>query len=383
MASSSGILSSSSTPTVHRHIVVGNGQFIPTECTGHATIPTPSSLQLRNVLIAPHLVKNLISVRALTRDNSISVEFDPWGFSIKDLRTKTVLLRCDSSGELYPLRQVNNTSARPPATLLASHDSSLWHARLGHPGHAALQRLSRSIGFSCSKSSRHTCDACRRGKHVRLPFSESNNVSQFPFQLLHCDVWTSPIMSNSGFKFYLVILDDYSHYAWTFPLRHKSDVLPTLISFNAFVRTQFQVPIMSFQTDNGREFDNSASRAFFATHGIALRLTCPYTSQQNGRAERVLRTLNDGVRTLLFQAAIPPTFWPDALAASTYLLNRRPCRPRHNSTPFELLFGTAPEYNHLRVFGCLCYPNLTSTAPHKLMPHSVRCVFLGYPLDKK
>jgi histone deacetylase 1/2 len=384
MASSSGILSSPTLPTVHRHIVVGNGQFIPTDCTGHATIPTfSSSLQLRNVLIAPHLVKNLISVRALTRDNSISVEFDPWGFSIKDLRTKTVLLRCDSSGELSPLRQSTTTSARPSAAFLASTNSSLWHARLGHPGHDTLQRLARSIGFSCSKSSQHTCDACRRGKHVRLPFTQSNNVSQFPFQLLHCDVWTAPIMSNSGFKFYLVILDDYSHYTWTFPLRHKSDVLPTLISFHAFVRTQFQKPIMCFQTDNGREFDSSASRAFFATHGIAFRLTCPYTSQQNGRAERVLRTLNDGVRTLLFQAVIPPTFWPDALAASTYLLNRRPCKPRQHFTPFELLFGTAPDYNNLRVFGCLCYPNLTSTAPHKLAPRSVRCVFLGYPLDQK
>ena len=154
MASRPGILSSPTMPTIHRHIVVGNGQSIPTDCTGHATIPTSSSpLQLRNVLIAPHLVKNLISVRALTRDNSISVEFDPWGFSIKDLRTKTILLRCDSSGELYPLRQSTTTSARPSATFLASTNSSLWHARLGHPGHDTLQRLARSIGFSCSKSS--------------------------------------------------------------------------------------------------------------------------------------------------------------------------------------------------------------------------------------
>jgi transposase InsO family protein len=187
-------------------------------------------------------------------------------------------------------------------------------------------------------------------------------------------------MSNSGFKYYLVVLDDFSHYAWTFPLRHKSDVLPTLISFHAFVRTQFQVDIMCLQTDNGKEFDSSASRAFFAKHGIALRLTCPYTSPQNGRAERVLRTLNDGIRTLLLQASIPPNFWPDALAASTYLLNHRPCRPRDNSTPYELLFCASPDYNHLRVFGCLCYPNLASTAPHKLALRSARCVFLGYPL---
>jgi transposase InsO family protein len=147
------------------------------------------------------------------------------------------------------------------------------------------------------------------GKHVRLPFSESNNVASFPFQLLHCDVWTSPVLSNSGFKFYLVVLDDFTHYAWTFPLRHKSDVLLTLISFHAFVRTQFQLPIQCLQTNNGREFDNSASRAFFTTHGIVLRLTYRYTSQQNGRADQVLRTINDSIRALLFRAHAPPNFW--------------------------------------------------------------------------
>jgi hypothetical protein len=84
---------------------LGNGAPLPAHCTGHASIPTPSStLHLNHVLISPDLIKNLISVRALTRDNSVSVEFDPLGFSIKDLRTKTILLRCDSSGELYPLR---------------------------------------------------------------------------------------------------------------------------------------------------------------------------------------------------------------------------------------------------------------------------------------
>jgi hypothetical protein len=61
--------------------IVGNGAPLPVHRTGHASLPTPSSpLQLNNVLISPALIKNLISVRALTRDNSISVEFDPFGF---------------------------------------------------------------------------------------------------------------------------------------------------------------------------------------------------------------------------------------------------------------------------------------------------------------
>jgi hypothetical protein len=77
-------------------------------------------------------------------------------------------------------------------------------------------------------------------------------------------------------------------------------------------------------------------------------------------------------------------FWPDALATATYTLNRCPCRPRKNATPYELLFGHSPSYAHLlRVFGCLCYPNLTATAAHKLAPRSTACVFLGYPVDTK
>jgi hypothetical protein len=37
----------------------------------------------------------------------------------------------------------------------------------------------------------------------------------------------------------------------------------------------------------------------------------------------------------------------------------------------------------LRVFGCLCYPNLYATTAHKLAPRSTRCVFLGYPREHK
>jgi hypothetical protein len=50
------------------------------------------------------------------------------------------------------------------------------------------------------------------------------------------------------------------------------------------------------------------------------------------------------LRALLFQASLPSSFWPDALLTSSYLLNRRPCRPYGNSIPFALLFGTPLDY---------------------------------------
>jgi hypothetical protein len=117
---------------------------------------------------------------------------------------------------------------RPFAGITSVH---LWHQRLGHPGHAVLRRTLSSFSFECSKSAPHTCHAYQIGKNMRLPFHSSETVSYFPFQLLHLNIWTSPVVSVSGYQFYLVVLDDFSHYTWTFPLRHKSDAYNVLVRF--------------------------------------------------------------------------------------------------------------------------------------------------------
>lgn len=84
----------------------------------------------------------------------------------------------------------------------------------------------------------------------------SPSASIVPFQIVHCDVWTSPAASVSGYRYYLVLLDDFSHYCWTFPLIRKSKVHTHLAQFCIFVQTQFRLPIKCFQADNGTEFVN-------------------------------------------------------------------------------------------------------------------------------
>ena len=255
------------------------------------------------------------------RDNSVSVEFDPFGFSIKDPQSRKVLLRSDSAGDLYPLRSAAATTAH------GFHVSvDLWHARLGHPGSPVLARILQSFDFDCTPTNKHSCTSCRVGKHVRKPFSASSTLSPYPFCLLHCDVWTSPVLSVSSYHYYLAMLDDFTHHVWTFPLKRKSDVVNTLITFHAYVRTQFSRPILAVQSDNGCEFDNAALRSFYTTHGIVMCLSCPYTSQQNGKAERILHTLDDSVHALLSSMSpchcifgpkpvrCPPSFLTDSLA---------------------------------------------------------------------
>jgi hypothetical protein len=61
-----------------------------------------------------------------------------------------------------------------------------------------------------------------------------------------------------------------------------------------------------------------------------------------------------------------------------FLLNQLPTKTICASCPYFTLFGTSPMYEHLHVFGCACYPNMSATAPHMLAPRSALCVFLGY-----
>jgi hypothetical protein len=85
-------------------IVVGNGSRLPILGYGRTHLGTPSvNFILTFVLHTPSLVSNLISVHKFTKDNWCSVEFDPFGFSMKDLITKAPILRSNSSGDLYPL----------------------------------------------------------------------------------------------------------------------------------------------------------------------------------------------------------------------------------------------------------------------------------------
>jgi hypothetical protein len=108
------------------------------------------------------------------------MEFDPFGLSVKDLATKTLLARCDSLKPLYTLRlPASPTSTSAPPVLAAVASSVTWHRRLGHPGRDVMAKLSSSTSVSgCRGSFEHLCHAYQLGRHVRLPFPTSLLLGQ-------------------------------------------------------------------------------------------------------------------------------------------------------------------------------------------------------------
>lgn len=97
----------------------------------------------------------------------------------------------------------------------------------------------------------------------------------------------------------------------------------------------------------------------------------------------MIRTINNAIRSLLFQAHMAPTYWVEALHVAVHILNILPSVAIKSQIPFTLLFHKPPTYDHLKVFGCLCFPNLNHSHLHKLAPRSTPCLFLGYPTNHK
>nr|GEU97753.1 Toll/interleukin-1 receptor (TIR) domain-containing protein [Tanacetum cinerariifolium] len=106
LAENTGMFTSFSNPSLYKSVFVGNGQPIPVTYTCHSLLHTPHEpLHLHHVIVTPNIIKNLISVRKFTRDNNVAVDFEAYGFSVKEYQTHRLLLCCDSTGDLYPVTQ--------------------------------------------------------------------------------------------------------------------------------------------------------------------------------------------------------------------------------------------------------------------------------------
>ena len=129
-----------------------------------------------------------------------------------------------------------------------------------------------------------SCDACKLRKIHQESFPSIAIKTNKPLQLIHSDVWgPSPNISIEGYRFYLLFVDDFSHFCWIYPMKHKSKVPYIFLKFQVFVEKQLSSKILALQTDWGREF--RLLLPIVENSGTLFRHSCPYTHQQQGRVE--------------------------------------------------------------------------------------------------
>jgi hypothetical protein len=112
------------------------------------------------------------------------------------------------------------------------------------------------------------------------------------------------------------------------------------------------------------------------------QLSADYTPQQNGRAERLNRTLMEKTRALLLQHHLSQAFWACALDTASHLKNCTAAEHEKTSA-YELFFKRKPNLFTLRVFGCLAYVRVPGNNSSKLDARAMPGVFTGYEPSSK
>ncbi|CAI7858193.1 unnamed protein product [Closterium sp. NIES-54] len=228
------------------------------------------------------------ALHALTLDSGASRCFFRVSTTLTPLPAPVPVRLVDPSGaQILPVPLLFSCVRR--SCRLLSHQTLLWHHRLGHP----------SLPCLC-------------GMHSHLL------VSCLPLQTLHMDVWGPARINGQGReRYFLLVVDDYTRYTTVFPLRSKGEDLPILL----------------LHSDRGGEFSSDLSRDFCRGEGIL-------------RSSRALVPLF----TILSRTSSPPTLFPaSSLAFPLTRLDGNSQDPSQDvmfedSVPFYRLFPyrTAP-----------------------------------------
>ncbi|CAI7752576.1 unnamed protein product [Closterium sp. NIES-53] len=192
-----------------------------------------------------------------------------------------------ASGQVCAAASRSSPASAPSSCGPLSHETLLWHHRLGHPSLPRLRGAFRTLRTA--------------------PHSSSFPPREAPLQTLHMDVWGPACISGQGDgRYFLLVVDDYSRYTTVFPLRPK---------------------------DRGGEFSSDLLRAFCRAEGIRqtfMRLASP---QQNGSAERQIGMVVDVARTSMIHAAAPHFLWPFAVQYAAHQINLQPRVSLPETTP--------------------------------------------------
>ncbi|CAI7817285.1 unnamed protein product [Closterium sp. NIES-54] len=127
---------------------------------------------------------------------------------------------------------------------LLSHQTLLWHHRLGHPSLPRLRGMHSRLLVSglprslppLPPSPPLPCLPCVEGRQRAAPHS-SFPPTNAPLQTLHMDVWGLARVRGQGHeRYFLLVVDDYTRCTTVFPLRSKGEVPDVLITWIRAVR---------------------------------------------------------------------------------------------------------------------------------------------------
>ncbi|CAI7779827.1 unnamed protein product [Closterium sp. NIES-54] len=302
--------------------------------------------------------------------------------------------RVAASGQVFAAASRSTPETAPCSCRPLSHETLLWHHRLGHPSLPRLRGMaSRTLVSGLPRclpplllGPAPTCVSCVEGRQRAAPHSSSFPPTEAPLQTLHMDVWGPARVRGQGHeRYFLLVVDDYSRYTTVFPLRRKGEVTEVLIDWMRGARRQLSesfgsdLPVLRLHSDRGGEFSSDLLRAFNRAEGIRQTFTLPASPVQNGIAERRIGMVMDVARTSMIHAAAPHFLWSFAVQYAAHQINLQPRVSLPETTPTLWWTGKVGDASVFRVWGSRAF--VRDTSSNKLSSHAIPCVDPVEPVE--
>ncbi|CAI7842387.1 unnamed protein product [Closterium sp. NIES-53] len=193
---------------------------------------------------------------------------------------------------------------------VAKSTSDRLHARLAHVGmntiwSSAKHEVATGLDLKSVSGAELPCVSCVGGKLVPHTFPDQSSDADDMLAVVHVDLCRPFHMAAKDGSLYFLLLKD----VWVRPVTKKSNALQEFVLWLAVTERQTKRSVLMMRTDRGGEFLEKQFTDFVNGKGIVRNLTCSYTPQQNGMAEREMRMVVESVRTTLLHMGVQHHWW--------------------------------------------------------------------------
>jgi len=200
--------------------------------------------------------------------------------------------------------------------------------------------------------------------------------------LVHTDV-DGPLAASLGGSVYLVtLMEDSIGLITATPITSQGMVPDVLKARIKQLETLNGLKVKRVRHDGAKQYVSRDLQAWYENKGMTSEKMAPYSSQQNGKAERANRYIMERTRAPLLDAGAEEELWAEALSSVIPVLNRSPKAGQH-ATPLEALTGRRPDVKTFRVWRSRAWALKPKQRQRKLGPRTDVGRFFGCTVGGK
>lgn len=351
-----------------------------------------TSAVLKNVLYAPNLMSTLISVSRLDKAGFSTMVKNGTCTLISPKPERKVIAQIPFSNGLYRISGLTTSDALESS--LYTHTANIYmsmnelHQKFAHISHDALRDMVKSGAVEGIKadldSPQSFCETCVKAKITRVPFpKESKTRAKTYGERIHSDLWGPAPVDSLGHKRYCITFtDEASDETKLYFIQHKSETFNRYKQYEKWIKVHRKADgIKNLRTDRGGEYLSDSFIGHLNENATHHELTVHDSPQQDGKAERLNRTMVEGSRALLIGSGLPKHLWAEAFNHFVWIRNRVPHRALQGRSPYEFVHGSKPNLGGIQAFGATVW--VKDLEANKLESHAKVGRFVGYDEESK